>query len=151
MHGVIQQGCVLSPFAMGVKPWRGNFPQRNRIISGLCLGTVVVEAPPGSGATAHGTNSGRNRGEKSLRFRGGWENGEAWGLILSCVRAPGWWKTVEDVLNELPMLQEACTRPKEKSTEVGRPSPTPPRKEHGALSAIEQEVLEDAFFRRVRW
>ena len=50
IHDIIQQGCVLSPFAMGVKPNRGHFPNRNRIISGMSLGTLVIEAPPGSGA-----------------------------------------------------------------------------------------------------
>lgn len=50
LHQVIQQGCALSPFAMGMRALKQNFPQRNRILSGLCLGTVVVEAPPGSGS-----------------------------------------------------------------------------------------------------
>lgn len=47
---VVQNGCALSSFPMGVRALRGNFPQRNRIVSGLSLGVVVVEAPPGSGA-----------------------------------------------------------------------------------------------------
>ncbi len=50
MHEIIQGGCVVSPFPMGMKALKGNFPQRNRVISGLSMGTVVVEAPPGSGA-----------------------------------------------------------------------------------------------------
>ncbi len=50
LDAAIRSGCALSPFPMGVRALKGNFPQRNRIISGLCLGTVVVEAPPGSGA-----------------------------------------------------------------------------------------------------
>lgn len=50
MHRILQHGCVLSPFPMGTQGFRGNFPVRNRIISGLSMGTLVVEAPPGSGA-----------------------------------------------------------------------------------------------------
>lgn len=45
-----KNGCVISQFLMGVKPSPGHFPYRNRIISGLSLGTLVIEAPKESGA-----------------------------------------------------------------------------------------------------
>jgi DNA processing protein len=47
---IAAQGCVLSESAPSREPLRGLFPQRNRIISGLSLGTIVVEAPQKSGA-----------------------------------------------------------------------------------------------------
>ncbi len=51
MHDIVNQGgCILSQYPMGVKPGRGHFPQRNRIISGISLGTIIIEAPPGSGS-----------------------------------------------------------------------------------------------------
>ena len=50
LHQILQQGCAISPFAMGMRALKQNFPRRNRIISGLCMGVVVVEAPPGSGS-----------------------------------------------------------------------------------------------------
>ncbi len=49
-HEIVEKGVVISEFPMSAKPDRGNFPARNRIISGMSLGTVIVEAGIRSGA-----------------------------------------------------------------------------------------------------
>lgn len=47
---ITKSGCVVSEFPLGTRPFKQNFPQRNRIISGLSFGTVIVEAASRSGS-----------------------------------------------------------------------------------------------------
>ncbi|HTY02053.1 MAG TPA: DNA-processing protein DprA [Bacteroidota bacterium] len=47
---MMSQGAVLSEFPMGTKPDAVNFPRRNRLISGMTLGTIVVETGTEGGA-----------------------------------------------------------------------------------------------------
>jgi DNA processing protein len=47
---MIEHGALVSEFEMGAKPDAVNFPKRNRIVSGMTIGTIVVETGPEGGA-----------------------------------------------------------------------------------------------------
>ena len=47
---IVENGALISEFAMTTPPDRQNFPQRNRIVSGMTRGTILIEAPERSGA-----------------------------------------------------------------------------------------------------
>jgi DNA processing protein len=108
MDAIARQGCVLSQFPMGVKPSKGHFPHRNRIISGMTMGTLVVQAPLRSGAliTAH---QALEQGREVFAIPGevGQRNSEGpHALIREGAKLV---ETVEDILLELNLLDQPAT------------------------------------------
>jgi len=45
MREIAQKGLIMTEYAYGSRPEKGNFPARNRIVAGLCRAVLVMEAP----------------------------------------------------------------------------------------------------------
>jgi DNA processing protein len=98
-----QLGCLVTEFPPGTPPRRENFPQRNRLISGLSLGVLVVEAalPSGSLITA-GTALQQGREVFALPWSMFHKGGEG---CLHLIRdGAKMVQTIDDVLEELGPL-----------------------------------------------
>lgn len=100
-------GALISEFPIGVKPKPRNFPRRNRIISGLTLGTVVVEASNRSGALITARLAGE-QGREVFAVPGEIFSELSTGTHRLINDGAKLINTVDDLLNELP--QHALNR-----------------------------------------
>ena len=98
---IIESGALISEFPMGVKPKPRNFPRRNRIISGLTLGTVVVEASNRSGALITARLAGE-QGREVFAVPGEIFSELSTGTHKLINNGAKLINTVDDLLNELP-------------------------------------------------
>ncbi|HDY81996.1 MAG TPA: DNA-processing protein DprA [Halieaceae bacterium] len=98
-----QVGCLVTEFPPGTPPRRQNFPQRNRIISGLSLGVLVIEAalPSGSLITA-GTAVEQGREVFALPWSMLHKGGQ--GCLRLIRDGAKMVQTIDDVLEELGPL-----------------------------------------------
>jgi DNA processing protein len=128
---VAENGYLLSESPPRMAPLSGAFPQRNRIISGLSLGTIIVEAPDRSGSlitARHAYEQGREvfavPGQVDSRMSRGCH-----ALIRDGAKLV---ESIDDVLAELGPLAENIER--DDGTFITRPAEL-------VLNEIEQKVL----------
>jgi DNA processing protein len=141
---IIASGAVLSEFPLGTPPLPQNFPYRNRILSGLCFGVLIVEAAEHSGSLIT-ARLAYEQGREVFAVPGNITSQTSFGpnyLIKDGAKLVQQWR---DVVEELPLhLKEKILGVQRPSIDgkVGKSSVVQPLFPAVELSEDERKVLD---------
>jgi DNA processing protein len=108
---IVERGALMTEFRMGTPPARENFPRRNRIVSGMSRGVLVIEADLASGALITARQAVDDHGRPVFAVPGRVDNSQSAGphaLIRDgAVLTTG----LPDILDNLGPLPESVSQP----------------------------------------
>lgn len=109
MARIAEQGLVLSEMPMGWEPRARDFPRRNRLVSGLSLGIVVVEAAERSGSLITARLAGE-QGREVFAVPGSPLDSRAGGTNALIQQGAGLVTNAQDILEALMPLRDRVAR-----------------------------------------
>lgn len=106
LRQIAERGAIVSEYALGAEPLSTNFPRRNRIISGMSRGVLVIEADQRSGALITARLAGDDHGRAVMALPGKLDNALASGPHQLIRDGATLVRDVHDVLEALGPLPE---------------------------------------------
>ena len=139
---IMAQGLVLSEFPMGAPPYPQNFPVRNRIISGLSSGVIVVEGAQYSGSSIT-ARLAMDQGREVFAVPGNITSKMSWGPNLLIKQGAKLVQDWNDVVQELPVEErrQLAQRNQRELNLTGEGETPAPEKSDDPQAPLKKELL----------